>query len=1351
MSSRKASLTELKRLRKEGGTNFAAAALDDTVMEADAVEDAGGESGSDYGAAEDLRDFIEDAPEPRMTGGRLPTKRDLPQHRPLASFFKKPGNWGGRAEAAGPEAPGKGDAYFQSLLLQMDDEEPSSSEPEPEEPAAAEAALASAADELAPPNLPSELFAPFDPHILNAEAVRQLEDEDWDAPFGELGAAAAGPAAPLAAGGADDGPTENSEPAETNVGLVEAGAEPAMPRVGLDYRPPEDGCVDFYWFDAYERAPGGLVYLFGKVPDGQGGFASCCVTVHGIQRNVYFLPREHALGSQEEVTLGAVQAEVAQVLAQHGVSRFGCKRVTRKYAFELPDIPAEADWIKVVYGAGGPQLPAGLAGRTFSHVLGSNTSALELLLVKRRMMGPGWLRIRPSSTAKQNISWCRQEMEVANPKADIQVIQNGPEAPPLTVMSLSLRTWLNGQHQHEIVAASALVFNQVAPDGLGSGDRTKCNAMFTVTRDPEGLGFPARFVETLGRLHPTRLEVARNERALLGFLISMVHRHDPDVLVGHNFVGFDLGVLLHRMRAHKVEFWSRLGRLNWSAWPKAKAGSTEASFAEKQVVSGRLICDTWLAAKDLVKAKNYSLQHLAEQVLGEPAGSTDLAAFGDPARIAQLARAPESLARLLRRTELDAYQQAMLMFRLMVLPLTKQLTNIAGNLWARTLAGARAERNEYLLLHEFHDAKYILPDRQPFPAKAQQAAAADDDEPDEPKKGGRRKPAYAGGLVLEPRRGFYDKIVLLLDFNSLYPSIIQEYNICFTTVVRDPGNTDDALPDLPDPGERQGVLPRVLKGLVERRAAVKRNMKDPKTPAHLLAQYNIRQQALKLTANSMYGCLGFSHSRFYAKALAMLITARGREILQSTVHLAQQQCHLDVVYGDTDSIMIHTGVTDPAQARRLAAQVKRAVNERYRLLEIELDGVFEKLLLLRKKKYAALVLEERVNPATGAVELLRKLETKGLDMVRRDWCPLAAEASDYVLQQMMFGGGSADEIVARIHAHLGELAAKVAAGQVPLDAYVISKNLTKDPEAYADAKSQPHVVVAMRMRQRGCAARAGDTIPYVICTEPPAGGGALSERAFHVDEVRANPALAVDGAWYLAQQIHPPVSRLCECVEGTDTARLATCLGLDARKYAAQAATAAAEDGDGARLMAFLSDEEKYRDVQRLVVVCPACRASTEVAAPTRLDADGAVVSAFACAACSAPFAPATVYYQTLALIRRCLDEYHQGVQVCDECHTQTRRMRVYEARCVAETCRGSMRPRIPGSQVYHQLLYLRSIFDMDKARGRLQKDLDEDGLLVVRRLATELEGVRAMVAHQLNQCAYPIVNLREVFSFMAK
>jgi DNA polymerase alpha subunit A len=108
------------------------------------------------------------------------------------------------------------------------------------------------------------------------------------------------------------------------------------------------------------------------------------------------------------------------------------------------------------------------------------------------------------------------------------------------------------------------------------------------------------------------------------------------------------------------------------------------------------------------------------------------------------------------------------------------LTNLAGNSWARTLTGTRAERNEYILLHEFHRNKYICPDKQSFKGRQQ----ADEENQEEENGNGKKKDKYKGGLVFEPEKGLYDKFVLVMDFNSLYPSIIQEYNICFTTVER---------------------------------------------------------------------------------------------------------------------------------------------------------------------------------------------------------------------------------------------------------------------------------------------------------------------------------------------------------------------------------------------------------------------------------------------------------------------------------------------------------------------------------------------------------------------------------------
>jgi len=202
----------------------------------------------------------------------------------------------------------------------------------------------------------------------------------------------------------------------------------------------------------------------------------------------------------------------------------------------------------------------------------------------------------------------------------------------------------------------------------------------------------------------------------------------------------------------------------------------------------------------------------------------------------------------------------------------------------------------------------------------------------------RKKAKYGGGLVLDPKAGFYDTIILLLDFNSLYPSIIQEYGLCFTTVSRrhtrnydgsaaraltamqqdqqdeegdlgQMGGEDAELPEKTGTSTKDAILPNVLRTLVQKRKQVKNQIKAEKDQVKL-GQLDIRQKALKLTANSIYGCLGFSSSRFHAQAIAALITRTGRETLMKTKEIAEEKLGFNVVYGDTDSIMINTGTNN---------------------------------------------------------------------------------------------------------------------------------------------------------------------------------------------------------------------------------------------------------------------------------------------------------------------------------------------------------------------------------------------------------------------------------------------------------
>jgi DNA polymerase alpha subunit A len=557
-----------------------------------------------------------------------------------------------------------------------------------------------------------------------------------------------------------------------------------------------------------------------------------------------------------------------------------------------------------------------------------------------------------------------------------------------------------------------------------------------------------------------------------------------------------------------------------------------------------------MSAKDMLpKEADYTLPHLTKKQLNE-----DLEEF-DHNMLSELLQTSPKALQVIRHTEKEALSALKIMHKLAVLPLTKQLANIAGHLWIRSLQNARAERNEMLLMHKFHDRKYIIPDKVISPAKKKSAGEnmLDDGEEEKVAKKTRKKAAYEGGLVLEPKSGFYDRFVLLLDFQSLYPSIIQEFNICFTTVKRSSsqklpnkgGNaiesTVDEIGKLPPREVKRGILPGILEELVRQRRNVKKQLNDTKDPL-MKQQYDIQQRALKLSANSMYGCLGFTNSRFYAKPIAALITKKGRDTLQSAYNVASKELNLQVIYGDTDSLMINSNKDSLQEALEIANNLKQAINKTYEKLEIEIDGVFKCLLLLKKKKYAALKLKNPYSDKDGTA-----IDIKGLDMVRRDWCKLTKILSDEVLKELMSGKNS-EEVTVAINKKFADYGQRLQHGKIRLSEFIITKQLTKSLSEYKDAQRQPHVRVAQWLIRKGEneSNLIGHFIPYVICKGDQ--GLPFADRAHHPSEVQ-DKNLAIDTTWYATQQILPPLQRLLEHLKEFNLDDLPIQFGLDPKEH----------------------------------------------------------------------------------------------------------------------------------------------------------------------------------------------------------
>ena len=584
----------------------------------------------------------------------------------------------------------------------------------------------------------------------------------------------------------------------------------------------------------------------------------------------------------------------------------------------------------------------------------------------------------------------------------------------------------------------------------------------------------------------------RTEADMLKRFVEIMNDFDPDVVTGYNVDNFDIPFLLERLDANKIS--KCIGRSNDKPAFTSKFGATQSSN-----ITGRVVIDPYQIIKNdpWIRLKRYNLDTVSRELLGEEKLAVDFSEMR-----ALWNGTKTDMKRFIDYARKDSELALKLVIKMGMLDKFIEMSKISGLLLQDALGG-QSVRVETALLHEFKKRGFVLP-MKPDKKEIQRRTIE------------REKSELKGAFVLEPDKGLHTEgCVLVLDFKSLYPSVIRTFNICPTCLVtkdtpkslktiKSPWGTEFVEPDV-----REGVLPEILKWLLESRVQTKKQMKTA-TPDEKRA-LDAKQLALKTMANSFYGYTGYIRARLYVIDVANAITSYGRDLIQRTKKIIEEKYPVKVLYGDTDSIFVKTSITDLDEAEKLGKKISEDVTSQMPgVIELEFEKIYKTFLILTKKRYAGWKYQR------SGSDWVNNIETRGIETVRRDWCALVPEIMDKVLNIVLIEGN-----VTKAIEYVRSIIQDVKDNKVPIEKMTIIKGITKRPEAYKGI--QPHVELVKKMQQRNPAdvPMIGSRIGYVIIR----GNQMLSKRSEDPDYAKKHK-LELDSQYYIENQILPPVGRI---------------------------------------------------------------------------------------------------------------------------------------------------------------------------------------------------------------------------------
>ncbi len=593
-----------------------------------------------------------------------------------------------------------------------------------------------------------------------------------------------------------------------------------------------------------------------------------------------------------------------------------------------------------------------------------------------------------------------------NPK--VKPCHNDPD---FKVLSLDIET---GVHSNDLYSVAAHVWN----NNPGQTDDKQTGESKKV------------FIRgSANKKYPEYIRAVDDESRLLSAFISWLNETDPDIIIGWHVIGFDLSFLENKCNEHNIKF--DIGRSSGRISIRTVKG--RGYFA---TIPGRVVIDGPQALRSaFYNFEDFKLETVARELLGEGKLITP-----EQNKIKEIDRLFESDKLKLAEYNLqDAVLVSDIFRKTGLINLSIKRAQLSGLLFDEL--GIMTAAFDHFYLPKIHRKGYVAPNVRDL----------------------KTAPHAAGGHVFAPKPGIYDDVILL-DFKSLYPTIIQTFKIDPLSRLHNFTNTIET-PNHKKFSATEHLLPDFIGSLMEQR-----NYAKQKGDKYL-------SQAIKILMNSFYGVMGSYGCRFYHPDLPTAITGTGQWLLLRSKEFIESK-GFEVIYGDTDSLFVKINLESDATAEQTGKQIAAEVNSYWMdRLKIEFN-VTSHLEMEYEKYYRKFVMTFARSGDTGAKKRyaglkvlngIESLEFVGLESVRSDWTRLAKEFQVELYERIFRNK--------EIKSWINDVVKKIYAGELD-DKLVYRKRLRKDVDQYT--KNIPPQVKAAKMLNE-----SSDVIHYYITKRGP--------------------------------------------------------------------------------------------------------------------------------------------------------------------------------------------------------------------------------------------------------------------------